>query len=104
MVTVSRKQHTVYYSTRALSKNYFSLTILQLYFLLITALNADDKKTVENIVDGQKQWQKVIIEAMKMQRAKHYKQSLNLQHRPVIEDDDSQNVDVQVCHLFLDQI
>uniref|UniRef100_A0A0R3S4H2 DUF4793 domain-containing protein n=1 Tax=Elaeophora elaphi TaxID=1147741 RepID=A0A0R3S4H2_9BILA len=67
------------------------------YQIIATTLNAEDKNVVKNIVDGQKRWRKVIIEAMEMQQARHYKQSLNSR---ILEDDDNQSVDVQVCHFF----
>ncbi|EFO18239.1 hypothetical protein LOAG_10254 [Loa loa] len=71
------------------------------YFPYIAVtLNAEDKKAVENIVDGQKRWRKVIIEAMEVQRARHYKQSLNLHHRPILDNNDNRSIDVQVCHLL----
>ncbi|VDO30014.1 unnamed protein product [Onchocerca flexuosa] len=68
-------------------------------YQIIATLNVEDKKVVENIADGQKRWRKVITEAMEMQQAKHYKQSLNLPYKPILENDDNRSVDVQVCHL-----
>ncbi|EJW86505.1 hypothetical protein WUBG_02583, partial [Wuchereria bancrofti] len=59
------------------------------------ALNAEDKKLVENTVDEQKRWREVIIEAMEVQQAKHYKHSLNLHHN---ENNNNESVDVQVCY------
>ncbi|VDK81951.1 unnamed protein product [Onchocerca ochengi] len=67
-------------------------------YQIIATLNVEDKKVVENIADGQKRWRKVIIEAMEMQQARHYKQSLNLPYKPILENDDNRSVDVQVCH------
>ncbi|VBB28636.1 unnamed protein product [Acanthocheilonema viteae] len=66
---------------------------------LITALNADDKNILENIVDEQKRWRKVIIEAMEVQQAKHYKQSLNLHHRPILENNNNQSINVQILKM-----
>nr|CDQ00575.1 Bm10943 [Brugia malayi] len=57
------------------------------------ALNAEDKKLVENTVDEQKRWREVIIEAMEVQQAKHYKHSFNLHHN---ENNNNESVDVQI--------
>ncbi|VDM11526.1 unnamed protein product, partial [Wuchereria bancrofti] len=64
-------------------------------YQIIATLNAEDKKLVENTVDEQKRWREVIIEAMEVQQAKHYKHSLNLHHN---ENNNNESVDVQVCY------
>lgn len=55
---------------------------------------------MENIVDGQKRWRKVIIEAMEAQQARRYKQSFSSHRRPVLENDDNQSINVQVCYFL----
>ncbi|CAG9535856.1 unnamed protein product [Cercopithifilaria johnstoni] len=70
------------------------------YKIIATTLNTEDKNVLENINDGQKRWRKIIIEAMELQQARHYKQPLNLHHRPILEDDGNQSVNVQVCYCF----
>uniref|UniRef100_A0AAF5PGG4 Phlebovirus glycoprotein G2 fusion domain-containing protein n=1 Tax=Wuchereria bancrofti TaxID=6293 RepID=A0AAF5PGG4_WUCBA len=62
-------------------------------YQIIATLNAEDKKLVENTVDEQKRWREVIIEAMEVQQAKHYKHSLNLHHN---ENNNNESVDVQI--------
>ncbi|KAL3981861.1 hypothetical protein ACH3XW_44815 [Acanthocheilonema viteae] len=69
------------------------------YKIIATTLNADDKNILENIVDEQKRWRKVIIEAMEVQQAKHYKQSLNLHHRPILENNNNQSINVQILKM-----
>ncbi|KAK6110090.1 hypothetical protein QQG55_38530 [Brugia pahangi] len=64
-------------------------------YQIIATLNAEDKKLVENTVDEQKRWREVIIEAMEVQQAKHYKHSFNLHHN---ENNNNESVDVQVCY------
>uniref|UniRef100_A0A7I4K4T4 Uncharacterized protein n=1 Tax=Brugia malayi TaxID=6279 RepID=A0A7I4K4T4_BRUMA len=62
-------------------------------YQIIATLNAEDKKLVENTVDEQKRWREVIIEAMEVQQAKHYKHSFNLHHN---ENNNNESVDVQI--------
>uniref|UniRef100_A0A0R3QUI2 Thioredoxin domain-containing protein n=1 Tax=Brugia timori TaxID=42155 RepID=A0A0R3QUI2_9BILA len=64
-------------------------------YQIIATLNAEDKKLVENTVDEQKRWREVIIEAMEVQQAKHYKHSFNLHH-----NENNNNESVDVCYLL----
>ncbi|MCP9266408.1 hypothetical protein DINM_021956 [Dirofilaria immitis] len=51
---------------------------------------------IENIVDGQNRWRNIIIEAMEMQQAEHYKQSFNLPYKITLEDCNNRSVNVQI--------
>ncbi|VDN44274.1 unnamed protein product [Gongylonema pulchrum] len=58
-------------------------------------MDADDRRVLDDVFAQQKQWQLVILEAMEVERAKHFMQADNVSFKPTV--DKKARVAVQVC-------